>query len=306
MKKIIFVTLLTLAGLSVATLLFFIVRTMTVQREIDRSWNAMPENIPELESTSRLEIIPLYEEARTSDDFVSGHGVSYFIRTDQSTILMDVGNNPDGLEVAPFMQNMQAMGIDWNEIGRIVLTHPHPDHMGGVTAWQENRVSFGKLPGGIGERMIFVPTDLAFQGAVHITIPTLPGPDVATTGVIFYAENWPLSLYHAKGAEQALVIHVAGQGLVLISGCGHPGLEKLVERAETMYGLPVVGVVGGLHYEGLTADDVQPHIQYLQSRQPVLVALSPHDSSPEALTAFHSAFPSVYHTLTVGEVVQFP
>jgi 7,8-dihydropterin-6-yl-methyl-4-(beta-D-ribofuranosyl)aminobenzene 5'-phosphate synthase len=178
--------------------------------------------------------------------------------------------------------------------------------MGGITAWHENRILFGELPDGLGERLIFVPTDMAFPGAVHVTIPTLPGLDVATTGVISYAENWPMSLYQAKGAEQALVIHVAGQGLVLISGCGHPGLEKMVERAETMYDLPVVGVVGGLHYEGLTADEVQSHILFLLSRQPSLIALSPHDSSSEALVAFNSAFPDIYHTLTVGEVVQLP
>ena len=79
---------------------------------------------------------------------------------------------------------------------------------------------------------------------------------MATTGVISYPEVWPLSLRDPKGYEQALVVHVAGQGLVLITGCGHPTLERLVIRAESLYDLPVVGVVGGLHYEGQTAADV--------------------------------------------------
>lgn len=306
MKKIIFIPFLAVIGLLAATILFFTIRPAIVSREIERSWIATPENIPPLQTTSQLEIIPLYEEERASADFISGHGVSYLIRTDRSTILMDVGNNPDGSAVAPFMQNMQTLGIDWIEIDRITLTHAHPDHMGGVSAWQENTISFGDLPSGLGERLIFVPADMAFQGAVHVSIPTLPSPDVATTGVIAYTESWPMSLYHVKGSEQALIVHVADHGLVLITGCGHPGLEKLVERVEAMYGLPVTGVVGGLHYEEFTADEVQSHIQFLQSRQPSLIALSPHDSSRDVLTTFGSAFPAVYRTLTVGEVVQFP
>jgi pimeloyl-ACP methyl ester carboxylesterase len=161
----------------------------------------------------------------------------------------------------------------------VILT---PTTFGGLKAWQERTISFGELPGGLGERLLFVPHVTTYKGAVHATIPTLPAPDIATTGVISYLEVWPISLFAPKGGEQALVVHVAGHGLVLITGCGHPGLERLVERAESLYGEQVVGVVGGLHYTNAAADELQPQIQFLQSRHPELVALSPHDSGPEA------------------------
>ena len=306
MKKIISITLLCLAGFSTFAFLFFSVRQTLTNHEIEREWKDVPAIVPPLETTSQLEIIPLYEEAGADDDFIIGHGVSYLIRTDLATVLMDVGNNPEELSVAPFMQNMHKLGIDWNEIDRIVISHPHPDHIGGVAAWRQNTVSFGELPGIMGERLVFVPTDMAYQDAIHATIPTLPSPDIATTGVISFPEVFPLSLFESKGGEQALVVHVANEGLVLITGCGHPTLEKLVARAETLYGQSVIGVIGGLHYEGATSEDVQPHIQFLQSHQLKLVALSPHDSSPEALEAFRLAFPEAYQDLMVGNVIQFP
>jgi 7,8-dihydropterin-6-yl-methyl-4-(beta-D-ribofuranosyl)aminobenzene 5'-phosphate synthase len=306
MKKIISITLLGLAGLSVTALLFFFTRQALAKSEIEHEWEKVPAIVPPLETTSQLEIIPLYEEAGADNNFIIGHGVSYLIRTDSATVLMDVGNNPEELRVAPFMQNMQKLGIDWNEIDRIVISHPHPDHLGGETAWRQNTVSFGELPGRIGERLVFVPTDIAYEGAIHATIPTLPGPDIATTGVISFPEVFPFSLSNPKGGEQALVVHVANEGLVLITGCGHPTLERLVTRAETLYGHSVIGVIGGLHYEEATAADVQPHIQFLQSRQLQLVALSPHDSSPQALAAFKLAFREAYHELMVGNLIQFP
>ena len=308
MKKIISITLLSLLTLLLVAAALFGIRQVLANREIAAEWENLPGTAPQLKTTSRLEIIPLYEEAGASDDFIIGHGVSYLIRTDSATVLMDVGDNPDVLSVPPFEQNMQKLGIGWGEIDRIVISHPHPDHVGGVAAWREHIVSMGEfeLPEDLGGRLIFVPTPVAFKGAIHATVPTLPAPDVATTGVISYPEVFPLSLFEPKGTEQALVVNVESEGLVLISGCGHPTLERLVEYAESLYGLPVIGVVGGLHYEDASSEDVQPHIQFLQSRQPKLVALSPHDSSTQALAAFEEAFTGLYHTLRVGETLRFP
>ena len=92
----------------------------------------------------------------------------------------------------------------------------------------------------------------------------------------------------------------------MITGCGHPTLELLVTRVEELFGEEVIGVVGGLHYGEASLDDVQTHVQFLQARQPKLIALSPHDSGAEALKAFQSAFPEAYQSVKVGEVIHFP
>jgi 7,8-dihydropterin-6-yl-methyl-4-(beta-D-ribofuranosyl)aminobenzene 5'-phosphate synthase len=305
MKKIGLFSFLVIVGLLVIGLVFFAARKVQADREISAEWQSVPTVVPQLAVTSRLEIIPLYEEASAGDPYVSGHGVSYLIRTDTVTILLDVGDNPGNLTTPPFAINMREFGVTWDEIDRVVVSHLHPDHVGGTEAWQNNTISFDELPGGMGDRLVFVPAKVAYQGAIHATIPTLPGPDVATTGVISYPEVFPLSLFEPKGNEQALVVHVAGQGLVLITGCGHPGLEKLVERAESLYSHKVIGVVGGLHFGEKSAQDVEPQIQFLQSRHVKLVALSPHDSGPQALEAFRGAFPHAYQEVQVGRAIKF-
>ncbi len=127
-----------------------------------------------------------------------------------------------------------------------------------------------------------------------------------TTGVLSYPELFPLSLLDPVGHEQGLIVNVAGQGPVLITGCGHPTLEKMVARTEALLGQPVAGVVGGLHYQGIGAEALQQHVQFLAARQPSLVALSPHDSGPEELAAFQTAFPDTYESVRVGETIQFP
>lgn len=306
MKKLLLITVLVLVGLVTAAVLFFSARQSRANRAIEAERQMPLPAAPTLAPTSHLEILPLYEEASADPDLISGHGVSYLIRTDAATILLDVGHNPDELDIPPFAQNMEKLGIEWNEIDRIVISHPHPDHIGGVTAWRQNTVSFGGMPIDVDEQLLFVPYTVAYQNAIHVTIPTLPGPDVATTGVISYPEVFPLSLSNPRGVEQALVVNIAGEGLVLITGCGHPTIESLIERAEALYALPVIGIVGGLHYEGFDLAKVEPHIEFLVSHGLELVAGSPHDSSPEVLNAFDAAFGDRYHLLRVGEMIQFP
>jgi len=303
-KRTILISIVILIPLMLTALM--VLRSAQAKQSVTDEWITFTAQAPALAETDGLEIIPLYEAASVSPDLISGHGVSYLVRTDSATILLDVGHNPDGLAVAPFMQNMLSLGIAWDEVYRVVISHPHPDHVGGTKAWWQRTISFGELPDGLGERLVFVPHVSTYKGAIHATIPALPAPDVATTGVISYLEVWPLSLIAPMGGEQALVVHVASQGLVLITGCGHPGLERLVTRAESLYGEQVVGVVGGLHFTNATAEEVQPQIHFLLSRPVSLVALSPHDSSSEALSAFESAFPSEYHPLMVGKSINFP
>lgn len=309
MKKFLLYSLVTVTGLIVITTAFFIVRQAIANLQIEREGQIAPAAAPNLETTTRLEIIPLYEEASSDESFDFGHGVSYRIRTDSATILMDVGNNPSESTPLPSLQNMQTLGIPWGEIDAILISHPHPDHVGGVKAWQDKTIAFGHFTGDLSQTSIYVPAPLTASGAefIHSAEPTLISRDIATTGVISYREVFPISiLSDPKGHEQGLVIHVAGQGLVMITGCGHPTMEKLVARAEELYGETVVGVVGGLHYEKMSAEDAQPHIQFLEPRQMKLVALSPHDSSPQALDAFRRAFAEAYQLIEVGKVIQFP
>lgn len=308
MRKFLLYPFLTLVGLAALLTLFFSARQAVTKLQVKREGQTTPASAPALEATTRLEILPLYEESSAEESFDFGHGVSYLIRTDSSTILMDLGNNSAETAHLPALQNMQTLGIPWEEIDAIVISHPHPDHIGGVKAWQQNTLSFGDFTGDISQMPIYVPASISYSNATLIASsePTLVSTDIATTGVISYAEVFPISLFHAKGQEQGLVIHVAGQGLVMITGCGHPTMEKLVARAETLFGQPVVGVVGGLHYEKMSTEEVQPHIQFLEPRHPKLIALSPHDSSPEALEAFQSSFAEAYRSIKIGETIHFP
>ena len=309
MKKIIFVAMGMLLVTALAAGLFIILRQAKAAAQAERKWQSNHvEVLKDFGSTSRLEILPLYEEVGDQNIYQIGHGLSYLIKTDSVTILMDVGNNPAGADITPLSLNMKALNVSWEQIDAVIFSHFHPDHIGGVEAWKAGKVSLGIEDVDFDGKPVYAPSTFDFPGATPILLPnpSVLNPGVATIGTIEYAETLPVSLYAAHGAEQVLAVNVEDQGIVLIVGYGHPTVERIVARAEALFNQPVVGIVGGLHYEGFGLADVQPHIEFLSSHNLQLVALSPHDSSSEALESFQSAFSDRYHTLRVGESIQFP
>lgn len=267
----------------------------------------MPEGTVALGTTSRLEILPLVEAAAAAPDLATEQGVSYLVRTDTQTILLDLGYNASGAAPTTLVHNLGLLGLGLDDVDAVVISHPHPDHVGGIQPWRQHTLAFGGDPVDLAGRPLIVPTPMSYPGVRPQLAeqPVTIGPGVGTTGALPFANPFPLSLLQPRAAEQALVVEVSGRGLVLVTGCGHPGLEALVTRAREVYGAPVVGVVGGLHYEAQTAEQLAPHIAFLRALAPQLVALSPHDSGPAALAAFRDAFPEAYRDVRVGTPIVF-
>jgi 7,8-dihydropterin-6-yl-methyl-4-(beta-D-ribofuranosyl)aminobenzene 5'-phosphate synthase len=117
---------------------------------------------------------------------------------------------------------------------------------------------------------------------------------------------FPAWLAIPKGDEQALAVTVKDRGIVLITGCGHMGLESLLAHAQASFKAPVIGAIGGLHYGNADAHALQPHIQLLQTLPLEVVALSPHDSGTSVLAAFQQAFPAAYQRIQVGQAIHIP
>lgn len=294
------VILLLGALMSVAFVLSYAWTTTAIEQE----WQTTRvEKISNLGTTHLLEILPLFEEASVKNTLVPEHGVSYLVRTDQQNILLDVGMTPQRLR-----HNMQVLGITEKDFDAVVITHLHPDHLGGTEAWWNNTLAPGDPPLNLAGKEVYVPlpvsnTDL---NTTVVTAPQKLAEGIATIGTIPFHELFPLSLKLARNTEQVLAVNVQGKGVVLITGCGHPSVERIIARAQAIFDQPIVGLVGGLHYEGMTPEQVKPHLAFVSALHPQLIALSPHDSSPAAIQEFRNTFRYAYQELEVGRTITFP
>lgn len=258
--------------------------------------------------TKSLTILPLFEAWSQKEPLQSGHGVSYLIKTDTATLLLDLGNNETRQEPSPLQHNLQALGLSFDDIDTIVISHNHPDHVGGFAWWRRRSFSADSQQEALQGKTVYLPEAMKHpQTEALIALePMQIAPGVVSLGAMPFLESFPLGLLDPRGCEQALAIQIEDQGVVLVLGCGHPTLERLVKRAEALFDAPVIGVVGGLHYLDSTEEDLRPHIEFLQQRNPRLVALSPHDSSGAVLQSFESAFPDAYRYIVIGHPITLP
>jgi 7,8-dihydropterin-6-yl-methyl-4-(beta-D-ribofuranosyl)aminobenzene 5'-phosphate synthase len=294
-------------------------RFISGRQRANREWDdAQFGPLDGIGTVSQLRILPLVDAAAAGDGLMTESGVSYLLDAGELRILFDVGLNGRGPTRSPLLQNASALNVDLSAIDLIVISHPHPDHVGGVRPALTRSFAIPDptlhLPRA--RALTPIPMRHPYLRCEYAAAPVVAGPGVATTGTISR-----MLFFLGRTPEHALVVNVKDKGLVIIVGCGHQGVQRLLARVESLVSAPIYGVVGGLHLpvHGLLAQDllgsarwpwqptsesdVEEAIDLLQRRSPRLIALSPHDSSQWTLSRFETAFGERYQTIRVGEEI---
>jgi len=142
-------------------------------------------------------------------------------------VLFDTGAKPDVLE-----RNMEAAEVDPASIDKVVISHDHWDHADGLpyVCANNEKATVYMLPSFRADLKEMIQPPLTL---VEVTEPGEISPGLLTTGPVEGPKD-----------EQAVFFHTA-DGLVLITGCAHPGVDALMERAAA-YG-KIHAVLGGFH-----------------------------------------------------------
>ncbi len=228
-----------------------------------------------------------------------------------------------GLTGTALLNNMRALGIDPDEPEYLVISHRHIDHTGGVKAFLSARSRPIRMIAhvnlflkayaiGEGNRLEDISADftreyLESRGVELVLIkePYKIANDVIVSGEI--PRKWGPSHVGAVTDEvpddMALYIRHPN-GLIAITGCGHSGVENIVE-----YGLQVTGlsrlyaIIGGLHFMGLPDERVRQVTNYLISKSPSVV-VGTHCTGILGIAALNNALPRAARLGGVGTVIE--
>ena len=227
-------------------------------------------NSPKL-AAPKDQITVLYDAFGRDSSMKKDWGFSALVEVGGKRILFDTGNNSDILA-----HNAKAKGVDLSNLDFAVVSHRHGDHMGGLNylvsvnpnvpiyAPKENFGVFGSsFPGSFYRRNESLPPAMRyFAGEPPETLGFgTPWPTAQFSWLSETTEVAPgFHLIVLKGSwgvdldvmEISLAIDTP-RGIVLIVGCSHPTIEKIVEAATAAIRKPIHIVVGGLHL--LPADD---------------------------------------------------
>lgn len=283
--------------------------------------DAVPLDFPEL---TELSLTPLCE-AKARPGFRTDPGVSYFLRTDQGSLLFDVAFGPATPTLA---HNAAKLGFRLADADALAISHLHVDHMGGLAAQKSRTVAlpaeWEKPASGTACYLPEPATAPDFDAQV-VEDPTVLPCGLATTGPLARA-----LFFAGLCEEQALVARLKGMGLVVITGCGHPTIEKILAMVRLLSSEPVYAIAGGLHFpltasryvaagiqlqmlvgtgkppwRRLTDADLTATIGALNVAKPQRVLLSPHDSCDHALARFQRELAADVTVLEAGETYRF-
>jgi 7,8-dihydropterin-6-yl-methyl-4-(beta-D-ribofuranosyl)aminobenzene 5'-phosphate synthase len=220
---------------------------------------------------------------------------------------------------------MKELGIGLHDFDTIFISHNHPDHVGGIKNMRRRTFSLTNGYIDLSGKEVYTPVPMSYPNLKPICSErtVVIGRGVSSMGTIanqLFFLGWTL--------EQCLACNVEGKGIVLVVGCGHQTLPRIVQRAERLCEEPLFGLVGGLHYpvtsgrdtilgipieryvgtgkppwRPITMDEVNENITLLKSKHPGVVALSAHDSCDASLAAFRNAFGEAYRDIRVGEPI---
>ena len=228
----------------------------------------------------KVRLTTLSENSTTGPDTIGEQGISILIEAGQRVFLLDTG------QTVSATHNARALGIDLSRVEKIVLSHGHFDHTGGLPSvlrmvrkevevvchpdvWAaKHSVRKNASPRFIG--IPFRQAELESDGA-RFTVTAEPlalADSITSFGEVPMTNEFetidphlrvkdgdvfrPDSLLDDRG-----VVVETSDGLVVVLGCSHRGLINSLEYAQELTGVRRISlVVGGSHLVGSSEERV--------------------------------------------------
>ncbi len=258
-------------------------------------------DIASMDSTAMVQRAMPVKDSEVKVSILAEHGFSALITVtaggNPRSVLFDFGFSEYGSAI-----NADALGLDLSNVETLVLSHGHMDHFGGLVPIFER---IGKKD----IELVLHPSAFRQQRYLKaadgskIFLPSLNRENLEKAGIFPMESKDPHSLldgallflgqvpkktdfetgdsrlcYDVQGEshqdliedDTAVIAHVKGKGLVVLSGCAHAGIVNTVKYAQEVTGVDTIyAVMGGFHLTGAVNEPaIGPTIEALKELNP--------------------------------------
>jgi len=230
----------------------------------------------------KVQILNLYSNEKEGDSKLkSDHGQSFLISIGDEQILFDFGQKSNLL-----LHNMNELEISPDDITKLVLSHGHNDHSGGLPGFLDKRIKKETLPlfahPDFREekivKVLFIKKPLGFpdltqkqEEKIDFQLSKEPqqiAPCLKTTGEISVRNekdgSEKIALHRENGElvvdpimdDLSLVLSTK-EGEVIIAGCAHSGILNICNYVKNSTKKKILAIIGGTHMVRYTPQEVE-------------------------------------------------
>jgi 7,8-dihydropterin-6-yl-methyl-4-(beta-D-ribofuranosyl)aminobenzene 5'-phosphate synthase len=267
------------------------------------------------------EITILYDAFGKTANMRKDWGYAALIEYGGKRILFDTGDDPEILA-----HNASVKGVDLSRLDFVVISHRHGDHMSGmehllrvnpnvrIYAPKENFGVFGfSLPSTFYRRDASLPPEQRYY-------------DGAPPEIMRFGSAWPKANFELieETTEVAPGIHLVAlvserpttlelrelslaidtpEGVVLVVGCSHPGIERIAEAVASMR-KRIHLIAGGFHLVVAQDPEIDAIVSSLRDTWKVAFVAPGHCTGEPSFAALRRAFGDRYLYAGLGTTLE--
>ena len=268
----------------------------------------------------------LYDALGSNPALRIGWGYSALVEFGGRRILFDTGG-----DLADFTANVKSLRVDLGSLDFVVLTHRHGDHTSGLhhvlkvdpdvqiyAPVEQSQFDTPTVPAQlkmIQRRVDSAPDDMHYyNGKYPERIASgSPWPGAKFTQIRQPTQVLPgfwlfTTVSDVNGTKEMNEISMAvntPQGLVLMVGCSHPGIEKILEAAAKI-DPRVYSVFGGFHLVSTPDAEVSDMVGRFRDKWKLERVAAGHCTGEFAFSEFNRVFGPKFDHALVGAVIALP
>jgi 7,8-dihydropterin-6-yl-methyl-4-(beta-D-ribofuranosyl)aminobenzene 5'-phosphate synthase len=255
----------------------------------------------------------LYDAFGESKELTKDWGYSALVEHNGKRILFDTGN-----DAAIFEHNVKALGVDLTKLDFVVISHWHADHTTGlryVLKMNPNVTVYAPADGANGFGGAPIPkTYLRADESLPAKMRYFGGagdPEHFTLGKLYDTGNFVLVNQLTEVSPGIFLVRTVSQkqatlglpeltlaikrpnGLLLVDGCSHAGIEAILEAASAVDPRTEI-VFGGLHLVTTPVEEIDALAENLKTKWKVQRVAPGHCTGEPAFARLKKAYGENY------------